>query len=99
MPDLTHHEVEIRTDYRTRTVPGVGRDEHFPFYQPYCKTCGWVGDETVVKRADSTSGRGRRSARFAACHRGSVVGRYQTTGATSHEDASLGDGVGDGVLR
>ena len=30
---------------------GVGRDEHFPFYQPYCKTCGWVGDETVVKRA------------------------------------------------
>lgn len=51
MPDPTHHEVEIRTGHRTRSLPGVGRDEQVPIYQPYCKTCGWVGDETLSDHA------------------------------------------------
>jgi hypothetical protein len=29
----------------------VGRDEQVPIYQPYCKTCGWVGDETLSDHA------------------------------------------------
>jgi hypothetical protein len=51
VPDLTRHEVEIRTGHRARSLPGVGRDERVPIYRPYCKTCGWVGDETLSERA------------------------------------------------
>jgi len=29
----------------------VGRDEQVDIYQPHCKTCGWVGDETLSERA------------------------------------------------
>jgi hypothetical protein len=51
MPDVTRHEVEIRTGQRASTLPGVGRDEHVLIYQPYCKTCSWVGAETFSERA------------------------------------------------
>ena len=51
MADLTRHEIEIRTGHDARSLPGVGRDEHVPVYQPHCKTCGWTGDETLSERA------------------------------------------------
>ena len=51
MPDVSPHEVEIRTGHSARTLPGVGRDEQVPIYQPHCKTCGWVGAETLSERA------------------------------------------------
>jgi hypothetical protein len=51
VPDRTRHEVEIRTGHGERTLPGVGRDGHVEIYQPYCKTCSWVGDETLSERA------------------------------------------------
>ena len=51
MADLDPHEVEIHTGYGPRTLPGVGRDEQVDIYQPHCKTCGWVGDETLSERA------------------------------------------------
>ena len=48
---MPHHEVEIRIDFRPRSLPGVGRDEQVPIYRPYCKTCRWIGDETLSERA------------------------------------------------